>query len=160
MIKDKIKNPQVLKKIITTLNRKNRIGFTNGCFDILHFGHVQYLEEAKKNCDILIVAINSDSSVKRLKGKKRPIFSLQDRMRLLASLESVDYVTYFKEDTPARIISYLRPRIIIKGADYKLKDIVGKDIVESYGGTVKNVKYHKGHSVTGIINRIIRRYGH
>jgi D-beta-D-heptose 7-phosphate kinase/D-beta-D-heptose 1-phosphate adenosyltransferase len=158
MIKDKIKNPQALKKIIARLNKRKRVGFTNGCFDILHFGHVQYLEEAKKHCDILIVAVNSDDSVKRLKGRKRPIIPLLDRMRLVASLESVDYVTYFKEDTPAKIVSYLKPRIIIKGADYKLDDIAGKDIVESYGGTVKNVKYHKGHSVTSIINRIISRY--
>lgn len=159
MIARKIKSPKALKKIIANLKKTGKkIGFTNGCFDILHYGHLKYLEEAKRYSDVLIVAINSDNSVRRLKGKIRPIFPLLDRMRVTASLESVDYVTYFEEDTPAGIISYLKPDVIIKGADYKIKDIVGKNIVESYGGSVKTARYHKGYSVTGIIRRIIRRY--
>lgn len=159
MITDKLKNPKALKKITARLKKTGKkIGFTNGCFDILHYGHLKYLEEANRYADVLIVAINSDNSVRRLKDEKRPIFPLPDRMRAVASLESVDYVTYFKEDTPAEIISYLKPDVIIKGADYKIKDMVGKNIVESYGGSVKTVRYHKGYSVTGIIRRIIRRY--
>lgn len=155
MIANKVKNPRALKKIITALKKSGeKIGFTNGCFDILHYGHVKYLEEAKRGVEVLIVAINSDSSVKRLKGKNRPVFPLMDRMRVVAAVESVDYVTYFKEDTPAEIISYLKPDLIIKGADYRLKEIVGKDTVESYGGSVKRIRYLKGYSATGVIRRI------
>ncbi len=124
----------------------------------MHYGHVKYLEDAKGNADILIVAINDDKSVKRLKGRKRPISPLKDRMRVISSLESVDYVTYFKEDTPAEIINYLKPHLVIKGSDYKIRNIVGKDIVKSYGGSVRNVQYQKGYSVSSIIRRIIRRY--
>lgn len=155
MISKKIKTPKVLKRITTSLKRSGKkIVFTNGCFDILHYGHVKYLEEAKRHADILVVAINSDSSTKRLKGKKRPIFPLADRMRVVAALESVDFVTSFKEDTPAEIIGYLRPALLIKGADYEIKEIVGRETVESSGGSVKTVRYRKGYSVTGIIRRI------
>jgi rfaE bifunctional protein nucleotidyltransferase chain/domain len=159
MLEDKIKGPGYLKKITDRYVRKGRtIGFTNGCFDILHYGHVKYLEAARKHCDILIVAVNDDGSVKRLKGEKRPIFSLKDRTRVLAALSSVDYVTWFKQDTPIEIIEYLRPDIIIKGADYKKEDIVGGSIVKSYGGKVKRIRYIKGYSVTGIIDNIIGFY--
>ncbi|NQT89864.1 MAG: D-glycero-beta-D-manno-heptose 1-phosphate adenylyltransferase [Candidatus Omnitrophica bacterium] len=159
MITDKIKNRQSLKRILTRLKKKGvKVAFTNGCFDILHYGHVKYLEDAARCADILIVAINNDASVKRLKGKKRPVFGLKDRARLVASLESVDFVTSFHEDTPAEIISYLKPDIVIKGADYKVKDIVGNRIVKAYGGSVRNVRYHKGYSVTAIIKRIAREF--
>ncbi|MFH1868312.1 MAG: D-glycero-beta-D-manno-heptose 1-phosphate adenylyltransferase [Candidatus Omnitrophota bacterium] len=159
MINDKIKSPSELKKIITALKKKAKtVGFTNGCFDILHYGHVKYLEDAGKKADILIAALNSDASVNRLKGKRRPLCALKDRMRLIASLESVDYVTSFSEDTPAVIVAYLKPDIVIKGSDYKIADIVGGDIVKAYGGSVKNVKFHKGHSVTSLIKRIVKRY--
>jgi rfaE bifunctional protein nucleotidyltransferase chain/domain len=155
----KIKSAQALKKIISEIKkRKKKVSFTNGCFDVLHYGHVKYLEEAKKSGDILIVAVNDDNSVKRLKGNKRPIFSLKDRMRVLASLSSVDYVTWFGEDTPLEIISVLKPDIIVKGADYKIKDIVGGSIVKSYGGKVKRVKYLKGYSVSGLIDKILKYY--
>lgn len=159
MITKKIKTRAALKKIITGLKGKGKaIAFTNGCFDILHYGHVKYLEDAKAKADILIVAVNDDSSVKRLKGRRRPIFGLMDRMRVLASLESVDYVTSFKEDTPLKIITYLKPHMIIKGSDYGIRNIVGGDIVKIYGGSVENVKYQKGYSVTSLIRRIIKRY--
>ncbi|NQT95563.1 MAG: D-glycero-beta-D-manno-heptose 1-phosphate adenylyltransferase [Candidatus Omnitrophica bacterium] len=158
MINSKIKNRVQLKKILAGLRkRRKKIAFTNGCFDILHYGHVKYLEEAKRHADILIIAVNSDSSVKRLKGNKRPLISLKDRMRVLAALKAVDYVVSFKEDTPVEIIKYLKPDIIIKGADYKIKDIVGNKIVGSYGGSVKRVKFIKGYSVTSLIRRITNR---
>jgi D-beta-D-heptose 7-phosphate kinase/D-beta-D-heptose 1-phosphate adenosyltransferase len=157
MIKDKIKNPADLKKRLLLLKRcGKRIAFTNGCFDILHYGHAKYLEDAKRLCDILVVALNTDSSVKHLKGKARPIFRLRDRMRTLAALESVDYVTYFGEDTPAKIIKYLKPDMVVKGGDYRIKDIVGNEIVKRYGGATKAVPYYKGYSVTSIIKRIAK----
>jgi len=159
MLYKKIKSHIALKQAIDKLKKRGKkIAFTNGCFDILHLGHVKYLEDAKKFGDILIVAVNDDDSVKRLKTDKRPIFPLKDRMRVLASLSNVDCVTWFKEDTPAEIIRFLKPDIIIKGADYKIKDIVGSDTVKSYGGKVKRIKYLKGYSVSGIINRILGRY--
>ncbi len=160
MISRKIKAPKALKAIVSDSQKKaKRVVFTNGCFDILHYGHVKYLEDAKKEGDLLIIAVNSDNSVKRLKGPKRPLCGLSDRMRVLAGLSSVDYIVPFKEDTPAEIIEYLKPDILIKGADYKRKDIAGAEIVKSYGGTVKRMDFLKGFSVTSLINKIIRRYG-
>jgi rfaE bifunctional protein nucleotidyltransferase chain/domain len=157
MLYKKIKTPQSLKKTIDEIKkRKKKLCFTNGCFDILHYGHIKYLEDAKKYADILIVAVNSDDSVQRLKGKKRPIFFLKDRMRMLAALSSVDYVTWFNEDTPLEIIGYLKPDIIVKGADYKVRDIIGGGTVKSYGGKVKRVKYLKGYSVSGLIDKILK----
>jgi rfaE bifunctional protein nucleotidyltransferase chain/domain len=160
MLYKKIKSSLALKKTINEIKkRKKKVSFTNGCFDILHYGHVKYLEEAKKAGGILVVAVNDDDSVRRLKGGKRPIFPLKDRMRVLAALSSVDYVTWFKEDTPLEIIKRLKPDIIIKGADYKIKDIVGGDTVKACGGKVMRVKYVKGHSVSGIIDKILKCYG-
>jgi len=154
-----IKSKLSLKKTLKSLkSRGKKIAFTNGCFDILHYGHVKYLEDAKKYCDILIVAVNTDSSVKKLKGKKRPINSLKDRMRMLAVLKSVDFVVSFNEDTPSKIIEYLKPDILIKGADYKIKDIVGNATVKSYGGKVKRIKYLKDYSVSSLISKIVKRY--
>jgi len=159
MISNMIKSKLSLKKTLTSLKaRGKKIAFTNGCFDILHYGHIKYLEDAKKHCDVLIVAVNTDSSVKRLKGKKRPINSLKDRMRMLAALKSVDFVVSFNEDTPSKIIDYLRPDILIKGADYKIKDIVGNTTVKSYGGKVKRIKYLKDYSVSSLISKISKRY--
>lgn len=160
MITGKIKSPNALKAIISGLKKKaKKIALTNGCFDILHYGHVKYLEDAKKSTDYLVVAVNSDDSVKRLKGAKRPLCVLNDRMKVLSGLSSVDYIVSFNEDTPLEIIQYLKPDILIKGADYKIKDIVGNDIVRSYGGIVKRVEYLKGHSVTSLIKKIVTRYG-
>jgi rfaE bifunctional protein nucleotidyltransferase chain/domain len=159
MLLKKIKSRMALKQELSKLDKQGkRIAFTNGCFDVLHYGHVKYLEDAKKKCDILVVAVNDDSSIKRLKGNKRPVCVLKDRMRVLAGLSSVDYVTWFREDTPFEIIGYLKPGILIKGADYKIKDIVGSDIVKRYGGTVKRIKYIKGYSVTGLIDKIKKSY--
>ena len=160
MITGKIKSPNALKAIISGLKKKaKKIALTNGCFDILHYGHVKYLEDAKKSTDYLVVAVNSDDSVKRLKGAKRPLCVLNDRMKVLSGLSSVDYIVSFNEDTPLEIIQYLKPDILIKGADYKIKDIVGNDIVRSYGGTAKRVEYLKGFSVTSLIKKIVTRYG-
>ena len=156
----KIKTAKELKALISDCKKQaKRVAFTNGCFDILHYGHVKYLEEAKKLSDILIVGVNSDNSVKRLKGARRPFYALKDRMKVLAGLSSVDYVVAFKEDTPFKIIKYLMPDILVKGADYRLTDIVGSALVKSYGGCVKRIKYIKGFSVSSLIKKIAKRYG-
>lgn len=133
-----------------------RIVFTNGCFDLLHYGHVKYLEDAKRKGDILIVAINSDASVKRIKGASRPVITQMYRSRVIAGLESVDYVTIFNEDTPLRVINLLKPHVLVKGADWDAKDIVGRDIVLGYGGKVKTIKLIKGLSTTNLIKKIAR----
>jgi rfaE bifunctional protein nucleotidyltransferase chain/domain len=155
----KIKSRLALKKAVDNLKAKGiKIAFTNGCFDILHLGHVRYLEDAKKCADILVVAVNDDNSVKRLKGSRRPIFPLKDRMGVLAALSSIDYVTSFNEDTPAEIIKFLKPDIIVKGADYRMKNIIGNDTVKSYGGKTIRARYLKGYSVSRLIKHITARY--
>ena len=154
----KIKRLKELKKIIARLQKHGeKIIFTNGCFDIVHFGHIMYLEEAKECGDCLIVAVNSDSSVRKIKGPKRPIVSESDRSRVIAGLACVDYVVIFKENTPLKLIKELKPDILIKGADWKKKNIIGADFVQSYGGKVRTIKLAKGRSTTKLIKKIIER---
>ena len=131
-----------------------KIVFTNGCFDLLHVGHITYLEEAKKLGDRLIVALNSDSSVKKLKGAKRPINKLKERAKQLAALDSVDWVTSFTEDTPLKLIKELEPDVLVKGKDYKVKDIAGSKEVLSKGGQVKTIKLVKGVSTSNLIKKL------
>jgi rfaE bifunctional protein nucleotidyltransferase chain/domain len=155
----KLINLEELKSIRSQLKKdKKRVVFTNGVFDILHRGHLEYLIESKTLGDILIVGINSDASVKRIKGEGRPIVHEQDRAFLVANLSPVDYVCLFNEDTPYNLISVLIPDILIKGADWKTNDIVGKDIVEKAGGIVKTITLTPGRSTTSIINRVINRF--
>lgn len=135
-----------------------KIVFTNGCFDILHRGHVHYLEKAKTLGDILIVGLNSDESVKKIKGEKRPIVSQDDRAFVLSALGCVDYVCIFDEETPEELIKKLVPDILVKGADWEKEDIVGKDIVEKSGGQVVTIPEVKGKSTKKIIHTIIDRY--
>lgn len=137
---------------------KKRVVFTNGVFDILHRGHVEYLLEAKALGEILIVGVNSDDSVRRLKGEGRPIVVEQDRAFLVANLSSVDFVCVFQEDTPLRLISTLLPDVLVKGADWNTDDIVGRNIVENAGGIVKTITLTPGRSTTSIINRVIERF--
>ena len=134
-----------------------KVVFTNGCFDILHAGHVTYLTEAKKQGDILIVGVNSDSSVKRLKGETRPINSEYDRAFVLDALKSVDYTVIFEEDTPEELISCLKPSIHVKGGDDKKEDLPETKIVESYGGEVIILKFVEGKSTTNIIEKINKK---
>jgi D-beta-D-heptose 7-phosphate kinase/D-beta-D-heptose 1-phosphate adenosyltransferase len=130
-----------------------KIVFTNGVFDILHAGHVQYLEFSRKQGDVLIVGVNSDDSVRKLKGPTRPVNPLNDRMTVLAGLQSVDYVVPFDEDTPATLIAALQPDILIKGDDYAHKEVVGRDVVESRGGKVILAPFLQGRSTTNVINK-------
>jgi D-beta-D-heptose 7-phosphate kinase/D-beta-D-heptose 1-phosphate adenosyltransferase len=131
-----------------------RIVFTNGCFDVLHTGHVRYLEEARAQGDLLIVALNGDASVQQLKGKTRPINSQQDRANVLAGLQAVDFVTVFDEPTPLRIIQALRPDVLVKGGDYSKQEVIGASLVESYGGRVHLACFHEGFSTTQLLRRL------
>lgn len=131
-----------------------RIIFTNGCFDILHAGHVSYLEKAKQMGDVLVVGLNSDASARRIKGPGRPVNREKDRARVLAALEAVDYVTLFSEDTPLGLIKELRPHVLVKGADWKKGQIAGAREVESWGGKVRRVSLVRGKSTSGILRKI------
>lgn len=145
-----------LAKYIVNLAKEQgkKIVFTNGCFDILHVGHISYLENAKKQGDILIVGVNSDASTRRLKGPTRPINNENDRACMLSALKSVDYTVIFDEDTPEDLIAYLKPSIHVKGGDYKKEDLPETKIVEAYGGKVVILNFVEGKSTTNIINKI------
>lgn len=147
-----------LKKILTRQRHSKRIVFTNGCFDILHLGHIQYLEQAKAKGDLLVVGLNSDASVKRLKGKTRPILPQHDRARILAALECVDYVVLFGEDTPRNIIKTIEPDFLVKGGDWSPDTIVGSEIVRNKGGRVLTIPYLTNKSTTAIIEKILKTY--
>jgi len=139
--------------------RGDRIVMTNGCFDILHAGHVSYLEEAKALGDQLVVAVNDDASVARLKGPSRPITPLADRMAVLAGLAAVDWVVPFAEDTPARLIEQLGPDILVKGGDWKVDQIAGAQFVIANGGEVRVLQFKPGRSTTGLIDAIRGKSG-
>ena len=135
--------------------RNERIIMTNGCFDVLHAGHVAYLEEAKSLGDRLIVAINDDDSVRRLKGKSRPVNELQDRMAVLAGLAAVDWVVPFSEDTPERVIGAVLPDVLVKGGDYRPDDIAGSKSVLKNGGEVRVLAFRQGQSSSRIIDKLL-----
>jgi D-beta-D-heptose 7-phosphate kinase/D-beta-D-heptose 1-phosphate adenosyltransferase len=134
-----------------------RIVFTNGCFDILHAGHVLYLQSAKTLGDVLVLGLNSDASVARLKGKTRPIVSETERSIVLGGLEAVDYICIFTEDTPMELIRKLKPDVLVKGGDWQVDQIVGADFVMSYGGEVRSLEFVPGISSSNIIERVVQR---
>lgn len=155
----KIKSLEVLSPLIAVEKSKGkRIVFTNGCFDLLHAGHVKYLQKARNLGDLLVLGLNSDASVRRLKGPKRPLIDQDERAHLLAALDCVDYVIVFEQDTPLELITALKPHILAKGGDYSLDGVVGRDIVESYGGRVELITFVDGKSTTNIIERILELY--
>jgi D-beta-D-heptose 7-phosphate kinase/D-beta-D-heptose 1-phosphate adenosyltransferase len=133
--------------------RNQKIVFTNGCFDLLHVGHVRYLQEARAQGDFLVVGVNSDASVKRLKGPTRPIQNESDRAEILSALAAVDAVVIFTEDTPANLIEAIRPNVLVKGGDWKPDQIVGGPFVLSYGGEVRSLQFVDGKSTTKIIEK-------
>ncbi|MCX5693911.1 MAG: D-glycero-beta-D-manno-heptose 1-phosphate adenylyltransferase [Candidatus Omnitrophica bacterium] len=145
-------------KIMRLKQVGRRIVFTNGCFDILHYGHVKYLQDARSKGDCLVVAVNSDSSIKKIKAKNRPVIGQSDRLKTVAALASVDFVVLFNENNPLRLIKALKPDVLIKGADWSKKKIIGADFVESYGGKVLTVNLVKGRSTSAIIEKIIRDF--
>ena len=147
----KIKSLKVLETIISRLKRKGKkIVFTNGCFDILHLGHLKIINESKKKGDVLIIGLNSDSSIRKIKGSKRPILTQSSRAKLLANMIGVDYVVIFNEATPYNLIKSIKPDYLVKGGDWEKDEIVGKSLVKK----IYRVKLCSGHSTTGIINKI------
>jgi D-beta-D-heptose 7-phosphate kinase/D-beta-D-heptose 1-phosphate adenosyltransferase len=152
---------QIEKKIVTRNDweklknhfQSKKIVFTNGCFDILHLGHVHYLSAAKDLGDILVIGLNSDDSVKRLKGENRPINTQYARALLLAALQFVDFVIIFDEDTPLNLIQQITPHVLVKGGDYKIEDVVGVDWVMAHGGKVEIVDFVEGYSSTNLIKK-------
>ncbi len=136
-----------------------KVVFTNGCFDILHVGHVRYLNKARSMGDALIVGLNSDSSVREIKGAPRPVMPESERAEVLAALASVDYVFVFSDLTPQRIIDAIVPDVLVKGADWDIRDIVGRDTVERAGGVVRNIPLVEGSSTSEIIRTILSRFG-
>jgi D-beta-D-heptose 7-phosphate kinase/D-beta-D-heptose 1-phosphate adenosyltransferase len=149
-----------LKAEVVRLKREGKkVVFTNGCFDILHAGHTRYLREAKKLGDVLILALNSDSSVRAIKGEKRPIVPETERAEVVASLASVDYVTIFDELTPLELIEMLQPDVIVKGGDWAEQDIVGAEAVAKWGGRVAIMPEIKGASTTNVIEKVLQVYG-
>lgn len=149
-----------LKELISIRNslrsEGKKVVFTNGCFDLLHRGHVEFLNEAKHCGDVLIVGLNSDSSVERIKGKNRPIVSQEDRAYILSNLLAVDYVALFEDDTPRAMIEALLPDVLVKGADWSLEEVVGREIVERAGGEVRTIPLVPNRSTTGIIEKIMK----
>ena len=159
-MRDKIITRRRLQALVKKLRVKgSRIVFTNGCFDLLHIGHIRYLEKAKSLGDILIVALNSDRSVRRIKGPQRPIISERERAEVIAALGCVDYVILFHEPDPQNIIADLLPDILVKGGDWSKDNIIGRDIVQAKGGKVVTIPMVPQASSTNIINSIIKKYG-
>lgn len=159
-MKRKVKEKDDLCEVLKGLKAEGkRIVFTNGCFDLLHIGHLRYLEKARTLGDILVVGVNSDTSVQRMKGPGRPVLPIEERMELLSGLECVDYVVSFDEATPLELISLLEPHILVKGGDWSKETIVGKEIVESLGGEVVALPFVEGNSTSHLIETILERYG-
>ena len=156
----KIKTRSRLKRLLPRLKAAGKkIVFTNGCFDLLHVGHAHYLQEAKNCGDVLVVALNSDASVRAIKGDKRPLIGENERAQMLAALEMVDYVVIFPEPDPGRIIRELQPHVLVKGGDWAPEEIIGRETVEAAGGKVVLIPPVPGISTSRIIKRIISRYG-
>ena len=155
MIKDKILNRYEFVQYIQKCQAEGKkVVFTNGCFDLLHFGHVDYLEKAKALGDILVLGLNTDDSIKRLKGSQRPVNREYDRARVMAALQSIDAVTLFDDDTPLSLITDAKPDVLVKGSDYEIKDIVGADEVIANGGSVETIDFVDGYSTSSMIDKI------
>jgi len=153
----KIRSIEELSTQLEELRKEGKqIVFTNGCFDLLHVGHIRYLREARRMGDLLVVALNNDDSVRKLKGPSRPVQPERDRAEILAGLECVDYVVLFEQDTPLAVIEHLRPNVLVKGADWSVEQIVGRDVVKGTGGRVVTIDYVKGMSTSALIDRICR----
>ena len=148
-----------LSELVTEVEKRRKgrkIVFTNGCFDLLHVGHVRYLQEARALGDELIVALNTDASVRKLKGPDRPVQTQDDRAEILAALECVSAVTFFDDPTPIGVIKKVLPDVLVKGGDWPVEKIVGADVVMKNGGTVKSLPFHPGRSTTGLIEKILK----
>ena len=155
----KITSAPLLKNILVGERQKGKeIVFTNGCFDLLHVGHVKYLQAARQLGDLLVLGLNSDASIRRLKGAKRPLISEEERAHILAALDCIDYVVIFDEDTPLELIKTLRPHILVKGGDYTPEEVVGRELVESWEGRVELIQFVDGKSTSRTIEKILEQY--
>jgi rfaE bifunctional protein nucleotidyltransferase chain/domain len=160
MTRKKIKSAEALRRVRARLRREGKtVVFTNGCFDLLHKGHIRLFRKAKSLGDVLIVGLNTDASVRRLKGPGRPILPLRERQEVLAAISDIDYVTSFPEATPRRIIAEILPDVLVKGGDWGPDRVVGREEVEAAGGRVVIVPYLKGRSSTSIIRKVRRSFG-
>ncbi len=146
--------PALLKELKLSRKKRKKIVFTNGCFDLLHVGHVRYLAQARSLGDLLVLGLNSDASVRLLKGSQRPLVHERERAEVLGALQSVDFIVLFSEPTPLNLIKKIRPDFLVKGGDWKKEDIVGWDFVESYGGQVQSLRFVEGFSTTGLLEKI------
>ncbi len=161
MVMDKVIGIKEIKGIRQVLkDEEKRVVFTNGCFDIIHRGHIEYLKEAKSFGDVLIIGVNSDVSMQKIKGAERPIIPLEDRLYILSHVTFVDFLIPFDEETPEYVIREVLPDVLVKGGDYTEKEILGADLVKAHGGKVKIVPYIEGKSSSAIIEQIVKRYGH
>jgi D-glycero-beta-D-manno-heptose 1-phosphate adenylyltransferase len=148
-----LSQPDLVKQLAVTRGKK-RVVFTNGCFDLLHVGHIRYLKEARECGDILVVGLNADASVRKLKGEERPLQNEVDRGEILSSLASVDYVTLFTEDTPENLIHLIKPDVLVKGGDWPIEKIVGAPFVLKNGGQVKSLQFVNGRSTSSLVEKI------
>ena len=156
MTMGRLVSQRALRDLRNRFRRQGRkVVFTNGTFDIIHRGHVEYLTRARALGDVLIVGLNTDASIRRIKGEGRPVNPNRDRAAVLAGLAAVDYVCFFGDDTPERLIRSLVPDVLVKGADWKAGEIVGSDVVRAHGGVVRRIRLTPGRSTTGIIDRIL-----
>lgn len=156
---DKLLSRRELESVLASQRASGKtIVFTNGCFDLLHAGHVKYLQQARSLGDLLVLGLNSDASIRRLKGEKRPLLDEAERAQILAALDCIDYLTIFDEDTPLELLQVLRPQVLVKGGDYQAIEVVGKDLVESYGGRLELIQFVDGKSTTNIIEKVLSRY--
>jgi D-beta-D-heptose 7-phosphate kinase/D-beta-D-heptose 1-phosphate adenosyltransferase len=159
-VPDKLKSlPELLGRLGDHRRKKETVVFTNGCFDLLHIGHIEYLKFARRQGGLLVVGLNSDRSVRNLKGPGRPILKQEERARVLAALEDVDYIVIFEETTPEKLIEQVRPDVLVKGEDWREKGVVGQEFVESYGGRVVLAPLVEGISTSDIVSRILEQYG-
>jgi D-beta-D-heptose 7-phosphate kinase/D-beta-D-heptose 1-phosphate adenosyltransferase len=157
---DHFLEPTKLAPVLRNLqNQGKKVVFTNGVFDLLHLGHVTYLKEARKKGDVLVVGLNSDASVRRIKGPLKPLVPLEERAEMLLALDCVDYVSFFDEDDPYQIVKTLKPDILIKGGDWAVDKIIGGDLVQSWGGKVLNIPVVEGRSTTNLIQIVRERFG-
>jgi D-beta-D-heptose 7-phosphate kinase/D-beta-D-heptose 1-phosphate adenosyltransferase len=155
----KIKRPKEIIRLRGRLRGQGRkVVFTNGCFDLIHGGHIKLFRKAKRLGDVLVVAVNTDASMRGIKGRGRPIFPLRERLEVLEAVADIDYITWFPEPTPRRLIAAVLPDVLVKGGDWGPDEIVGREEVEAAGGRVVIVPYVRGHSSSSIISKIVRNY--
>ncbi|MCD6539443.1 MAG: D-glycero-beta-D-manno-heptose 1-phosphate adenylyltransferase [Candidatus Omnitrophica bacterium] len=158
MVSKVIKVSKLAHLVKTLKKKKKKIVFTNGCFDLIHPGHIKLLSSAKKQGEVLILGLNSDSSIRKIKGEKRPILKEKERIEILSAITYIDYIVVFKEETPFKLVKIIKPDVLVKGGDWEEKDIVGADLVKKQGGKIVRIRLKKGYSTTTLIEKIKKIY--